>query len=105
MNLKQKLNSLRFDDKKEFNAHIGRILEICGELAAHGEKVEDANLVQILFKSLPRSFDNMAQSAAYQDNLSFGTHSKHSSSSTRRRSFQYNRIRRSQRRKLLGKHF
>lgn len=71
INLKQKLESLRFDDKKDFNAHVNRFQEICDELAAYGERIEDSRLVQILLKSLPPSFDTMAQSAAFQDDLSF----------------------------------
>lgn len=59
MNLKQKLESVRFDDKKDFNIHINRIQEICNTLAVYGERIEDAAFVQILLKSLPRSFDSI----------------------------------------------
>eukprot|EP00171_Calliarthron_tuberculosum_P000795 IDg795t1 len=65
------MESLRFDDKKDFNSHVNRFQEICDELAAYGERIEDSRLVQILLKSLPTSFDTMTQSAAFQDDLSF----------------------------------
>eukprot|EP00171_Calliarthron_tuberculosum_P009806 IDg9806t1 len=56
---------------KDFNANVGRIQEICDELAAYRESIEDASFVRILLKSLPRLFNSMDQSAASQDNLTY----------------------------------
>lgn len=45
MNLKQKLDLLRFDDKNYFNLHTRHIQEICDELSIYGKNIEDKNLV------------------------------------------------------------
>lgn len=69
MNLKQKLESLRFDDKKDFKLHINRIHEIYHEISTYGQIIEHSNLVQIQFKLLLRSCDIMSLSAAYKENF------------------------------------
>lgn len=69
INMKQKFESFRFDDKTSFNMHIRRYKEICDEIAAYGQRIDDASLVRIIFKSLPRLIDRMDKYAAHENNL------------------------------------
>lgn len=45
MNLKQKLDSFRLDEKKNVSVHFNRIQEIYDELAVYGEGIKDSALV------------------------------------------------------------
>ncbi len=40
LNLKQELDSLMFDEKKDFAAHVNKFMAICDEISSYGEEID-----------------------------------------------------------------
>lgn len=64
INLNHKLEFLRFDNKKVFSSRVNRFQEICDELAACGERIEDSRrgkgLVLLISTIRPQGFVGLA---------------------------------------------
>ncbi len=67
LNLKQQLDSLMFDEKKDFSAHVKRFVAICDELASYGEEVDPKDKSSKLIRSLPSSFSALAMVTSATD--------------------------------------
>ncbi len=60
LNLKQELESLMFDEKKDFAEHVNKFVAICDELSSYGEEIDEKDKSSKLIRSLPASFAALA---------------------------------------------
>ncbi len=60
INLKLQLDSLVYDEKKDFSVHVNKFLAICDELASYGEEIDQKDKSSKLIRSLPPSFSALA---------------------------------------------
>lgn len=56
--LKNMLFSIMIDDKMSLQDHLKKIKDICDQLEAIGCKMEEEDMVVIMLKSLPQSYQN-----------------------------------------------
>ena len=59
-NLRQKLDSIVFDESKDWNSHVSSFLTICEELATYDAEVTETEKTSKLIRSLPASFSPLA---------------------------------------------
>ncbi len=60
LNLKQELDSLVFDEKKNFVVHVNTFVAICDELSSYGEEIDAKEKSSKLMRSLPPSLSELA---------------------------------------------
>ncbi len=60
LNLKQELDSLMFDEKKDLAVHVNKFVAICDELSSYGEEIDAKDKSSKLIRSLPASFSALA---------------------------------------------
>jgi hypothetical protein len=69
MILRNKLRSVQMSRSDNVTSYLMRITQVCDELAAIGEKTEDAELVNVALNGLPKSWEPFVKGVCARENI------------------------------------